>query len=320
MLYRLKRTLHSARFGFQTRRVLNTPPTPAFPNASCSMHSLVSRQDFPLYILAAKSLLRFQPKLDVNVYSDGTLRAAQCAILEAHIPGIKIISCEEADREAKRRLISYPRLRQARQYYSSWRRLVDSAIWCQTPFRITCDSDILTCSRPTELLQWLRSPTLTLLMGKGRRLEEGDLNDQGTKWDQFVQQRFKGQIPTIAHRLGWPGVFEDGVTGGFYGCATDVLSLQRIEEFLEACAQDDVRLDQWGSEQCAIIYLLSIQPCRRLNPETYLNFYPECVDALSKAHIVHFIGGNRFYAPEGFMAPSVYATLANNVIDEMQSC
>jgi len=59
MFYRVRNTLAYARFNFRTRAVRRTAPVPSAPGAGCELHTMLSAGDLPLYLIAAKSLLRF---------------------------------------------------------------------------------------------------------------------------------------------------------------------------------------------------------------------------------------------------------------------
>jgi hypothetical protein len=54
-------------------------------------------------------------------------------------------------------------------------------------------------------------------------------------------------------------------------------------------------MQQWGGEQCVVIYLLSTAGATRLDPSLYFNFDFEHVDKVNAANLVHFIGYCRFY-------------------------
>jgi len=83
-------------------------------------------------------------------------------------------------------------------------------------------------------------------------------------------------------------------TSGFYGCSNEV-ALGRIEKLLNVCASLGLPMEQWGGEQCMVIYLIATSGGRALDPETCINFLPKEEGRIGTAEIVHFFGTHRFY-------------------------
>src|SRR5262249_49806595 len=104
MLYRFTQALHLRYFRYRTRNIHTTPPLRWHPDAHCSLHTMLSSRDMPLYLVAVKSFLRFYPKVAVLVHSDGSLEEGHIQLLKQHVPGIRVIRPAEADQRAREKL------------------------------------------------------------------------------------------------------------------------------------------------------------------------------------------------------------------------
>ena len=310
MFYRLRNYLNYAHFRHCTRGIHNTPPTPCCPEAACELHTMLSRRDLPLYLVAAKSFLRFHADVAVVVHDDGSLDPACSIVLERHLPGCRIIHAAEADAKAAEALSSWPQLRHFRAIDASWRRLIDTDLWSRTEKRIIMDSDIITLRSPHQVIEWIASDERPFLMGKPSATPFVPTN-QPAPTNAHVQTKFKAKVAELASALGVPPVFEDGTTSAFYGCRPEALPLERVERLLQAAAASGVPMHEWGGEQCTVVYLLSVAGANRLSSEHYLNYYPDVEDRLSTAVLVHFIGTNRFHKNH-------YPQLANRLVQELR--
>ena len=296
MFYRLRWALNNRYFQLRTRKVWRSPPIPCDPDASCEIHTMLKAEDLPLYIVAIKSLLRHVQSVSVVVHDDGTLDERLRSVLQEHVPGCRIIVADAADARANERLATNRFLREFRAIDASWRRLIDTELWARGQRRIIMDADILVLEPPDAVLTWIEHGDKPFLLG-----QERDVRGSVT-----VQSVFKDKLPAFAAALGWPNRFLDGTTGGFYGCTTQ-LGLDVIEPLLRKTLEVGVPIKEWGGEQATVIYLLSIAGATRLNCDRYFNFFPDCVDKLRRASVVHFFGTHRFYR-------KLYPALASAVV------
>jgi hypothetical protein len=232
-------------------------------------------------------MLRFSGAFAVTVHDDGTLDQGVHALLSRHIPGCRIVTAAEADERADRLLGKGSFLHRWRTQDASYRRVIDSEIWSTSPKRIIMDSDVLVLQPPDEVLQWVSDGEAPFLTGQPPA--RGTAAPPG-----HVQTVFKEKLKDLSAALGLPARFLDGTTGAFYGCTTQ-LSLPSIERLIRCSLDLGIPMQQWGGEQCFIIYLLSAAGAARLDPDLYFNFFPHCVDKLSTARFVHFFGTYRFY-------------------------
>jgi hypothetical protein len=308
MFYRLRKSLSYSYFQYRTRDILKSAPIACNPDGSCEVHTMLSAADMPLYLVAIKSLLRFHNGMAVVVHSDGTLRDDQIELLKQQIPQCRVVTAPEADALAARTLAGNEFLQQWRNLDASYRRVVDTELWCRTPRRIIMDSDILFMREPTEVIQWMASGTRPFLMGQPPKPAAPV---SATPEKKHIQTVFKEKLTDMTAALGWPRIFEDGTTSGFYGCLSEV-SLPRIEEVIRKATEVGIPMHEWGGEQCTVIYLLSISNPIRLDEHRYFNFFAEYADRLQRASLAHFIGTDRFYR-------QMYTGLASEMVAQLPS-
>jgi hypothetical protein len=309
MFYRLTQALHRGYFRFHTGRVRATPPLPCDPAAACELHTMLSARDVDLYLPAVKSFLRFHAQVAVVVHSDGSLDETTVALLRQHVPGVRIVLPAEADERARQALGADSFLFRWRGHDASWRRVIDTELWCQTPKRIIMDADVIVLRRPDEIIAWIEDGPGAFLFGQPPDpAVNGHAAPAGRK---LVQTIFREKTPQLARRLELPAAFPQGATSGFYGCGWE-LALDRIEQAIRAGEAEGIPMAEWGSEQCVVIYLLAAAGARRLNPRHYLNYDPGCTPLLAEAHAVHFYGTYRYYR-------HLYTRLAGEVVSGLSA-
>jgi hypothetical protein len=89
-------------------------------------------------------------------HDDGTLTPESTAGIRAFLPGSVVISAEQAQSEAQRRLHDFPRCLSARQRHIMTHKLLDVALFAPGPRYLLLDSDLLFFRRPEEIATWLR--------------------------------------------------------------------------------------------------------------------------------------------------------------------
>jgi hypothetical protein len=304
MFYRWRQALHQKYFRWRTRRILDTPPLPCDPAGNCSIHTMLSKRDMPMYLPAVKSLLRFCPSAAVMVHSDGSLDGDSVQLVQHHVPGARVILANEADERARQALGSDSYLFRWRSHDASWRRLVDTELWCTAPKRIILDSDVIVLRRPEEVIAWIEHGKGALLFGQPPA--EAALNSADPK---LVQTVFRQKLSQVAQRVGLPARFPQGATAGFCGCECE-LPLDRVEHVLRGCEAEGLPMKQWGADQCVVIYLLEASGAARLSPRHYINYDPGCDGLVGEAHILHFYGTYRYRR-------HLYTRLAARVASEL---
>jgi hypothetical protein len=304
MFYRLRKRLNNVRFWINARGVFHTPPTPCDPAAECTIHTMLGRADLLMYLVAIKSFLRFHPRARVAAHSDGSLTSADEDCLRAHVPGIRVVSANEADARANKEL--NPFLAEWRARDASWRRIIDTELWCETLRRMIIDSDILTIRRPDAVLEWISGSggSRPLMFGAVDASPAGPI-PEGTG-SRPMQNIFRERLGQFAKEAKGPPEFYQGGTSGYYGCTRE-LSLAEVERLIRAGLAAGVPMAEWGGEQCLVVYVLSTSDPIRLDVRKYFNFAPEAIERLVEAAVAHFYGTYRFYG-------GVYPRLAAEVV------
>lgn len=303
MFYRLRQSLAYRHFQWKTQELESTPRLESDPRASCEVHTMLGRNDITMYILAIKSLLSYIPSLSVVVHSDGSLTHEDVARLVRHVKGIQFVLHEEADERAAERLRDSPFIAKWRAVDAAYRRLVDIELWRRAERVIILDSDVLTSHEPREVREWTQSGTLPFLLGQSSNAPQTVENPDA---NAHVQAQFLRKVPEISKRLNTKALFVQGATAGFCGYFHE-LALDKVEAALRAALDLGLPMEQWGGDQCLVIYLLSIAGAERLPGQRYLNFDPGVSKVAQSAAMIHFYGTHRFHG-------LVYPTLAAETV------
>lgn len=289
-------------------------------DADVEFHTMLGERDLIAYIIAIKSLLRYLRKVRVGVviHSDGTLSDTAINRLQRHIPGILVVDPIVADERCRRECGSESFVFRQRSVYLSWKRLIDTQLWRRTEKIVNVDADILCLNRPTELIKWIEGGTNPILIGQtnGQSTPE-KLTGQawhtsnGTCPNKLlnVQTRFLDELPEISAAMKLPLRFLDGACAGLHGHMQE-LNLQNVEKLIKKCQHLGLTMREWGSEQCTVVYLLSAHGANRLDPQYYFNFFPDCLNRVSEAAIIHFVGLSRYHR-------WLYPKLAARVLNEL---
>ena len=247
--------------------VLNTPPIRCNPEAAVEYISLVCHRDVNIYILATKSFLRFYSNVAVVVHSDGTLTRGDIINLRGQIPGIHIISRQEADERVAAKLSSES-LKRARASDVSFIKLIDVNLFSKRR-RIIADSDLLFLQSPSEVIQWIET-----------RGERGFYHAM-----RGGNKRFAGHLAALNAKLDTKIKTLD-YCSGFIGYSARLCykDLERALGVLTEIAEG------WGLEQVIHAFILS-DSSEKLPPEKYA----AGLAVLSRgdvipATMVHFVG------------------------------
>ncbi len=260
-----------------------------------------------MYLLAIKSLLSFVPKMSVVVHSDGSLTEGDFSRIARHVSGVTFVRFEEAERRAGGALATRPLLAEWRLRDAAYRRLVDIELWRTAEKVIILDSDVLTNRDPVELDGWIDAGVKPFLLGQSPVSEQV----AEVPGNAHVQMLFLQRVPDLSRTLGYPAVFLQGTTAGFCGYRHEI-SLDRIETALRGSLDLGLPMEQWGGDQCLIIYLLSAGGAERLPQEGYLNFEPTLSKRAGNAKMVHFYGTHRFHK-------LIYPRLASEAVRRLAS-
>lgn len=291
MLYHIKNYLQYTRFNFLTREILQTPPLRLdSENARYSLHSLVCERDLHMYLLAVKSFVSRVVGGCVVAHSDGTLTERSEKVLQEHLPGIIIVSREEANLRAKESLPEG--LQKIRSYGGCFDRLIDSLLWARGQRHIQMDSDILTIRTPEWIISWMENGTGAFVISDYEK-DDVRLSPPVPGVEEHIQTQLERAQSKIEKRLGMEFGNVVGLCAGFYGW-TDQLKLNEILKFVLACEELGYDMTKWGAEQVVTTWLLSAHGIERLPREDYINLQECAFHLRNSASMIHFIGNNRF--------------------------
>lgn len=137
MFYALRQRLNYQWFNFKNRAVLATPPLVFDPDGPFFMTQLC-RRDLFIYIAAVKTFSRAIRPSRVHALDDGSLTAADRALLRAHIDGIVFLELKD---------YRSPHCPSG----GCWERLLAVADLCQSRYVVQLDSDTITLGALSEV-------------------------------------------------------------------------------------------------------------------------------------------------------------------------
>lgn len=135
-----------------------TPPRPVLrpEEAAAEVHMLLCRRDLELGVLALKSLLRFpEVRVAATLTEDGSLRAADRAWVDRHVPGCRWLPRRTDDPRMTEALARRPRL--AALYASTYHpscKLLHPALLARCPRVLVMDPDTAFSKRPDQIIAW----------------------------------------------------------------------------------------------------------------------------------------------------------------------
>jgi len=288
MFYRLRRIKDKIdRFVFNQRckGVYDTLPVTCDPASSFVLVSQLHHPDMTMFMLAAKSLLRYIRPKGLVIVDDG-LTSNDRGVLESHFDNVKFVLRREI------RADHCPT-------GGTWERLLTLSEMNANSYVIQMDSDTLTLNEPTEVIECIsRGSSFTLGTSSGRNF---------VRFDQAAEYAMAGQsshIQNLAERvLGlFPGK-EDlkYVRGcsGFTGFAEGHLSKERIQRFSKQMASlvGDERWKEWGTEQVTSNFMAANATLSVVLPVEKYPFWMPGMD-FNQAVFAHFFGTYRFQGGE----------------------
>ena len=204
-----------------SRRVTATMPCPCESGARTEIHTVIGRRGVYLYLAAIKSLLRFDRSVAVAVHDDGSLSRKEIALLEHHVPGVRVLARAAADERMERVLAGYPRCAAYRQASLMGVQLFDYTMMSEAEKIVSLDSDTLFLARPDQFIDWIADGGADVLYSV-----------QDDPWD-----------PTglIARNGGGCGL-----NAGFVGYARRLVQLPLIERILE----NEPEFTWWTGQSC----------------------------------------------------------------------
>jgi len=288
MFYKLRRVkdkIDRLVFDFRCKGVYKTPPVTCDPTSDFVLVSQLHHPDMTMFMLAAKSLLRYIRPKGLVLVDDG-LTATDRDVLKAHFDNVRFV----------------PRFEINAEYCptgGTWERLLTLSEINSNSFVIQMDSDTLTLNEPTEVLKCLSSgSSFTLGTSSGRSFIEFD------KASEYAFSSQSAHIQNLAERV--LGIFPGKeklkyVRGcsGFTGFAKGHLPKDRIQSFSKQMTSlvGEERWKEWGTEQVSSNYMAANAPVSIVLPVERYPFWMLGMD-LNHAVFVHFFGTYRFQGGE----------------------
>ncbi|MFN5902919.1 MAG: hypothetical protein ACK439_08140 [Novosphingobium sp.] len=288
LLNRVLRKLREIQFLRACRAVLNTAPCQVDPEDRVIIFSMIGTKVLLPYLVAAKS---FQSRLGLGrfaILDDGTLTAADKAVLAHHLgnPPITPIASVETG---------------PCPLGGTWERLLTILDLRRDNYVIQLDSDIVVLGDVPDVLSAIATGTSFTLRGEAgaeflplagmsdwarRQAGSGPLHVQSSIELAMEQVRIAGRdgLDSVRGCSGFAGFAPSGEGRGL----AEAFS-QEAERLLGAA-----RWAEWGSEQVTSNFIVANEPRRHLLPyDRYLNFWNEPLT--DSAAVVHFIGTFRYH-------------------------
>jgi hypothetical protein len=296
--FKMRRNISVARFNWQTRGVLDTPPLVMKTGAAPLVFaSLVSHADIRMYLVAIKSIYRAVGFGGIEIVGDGSLRAEDEALLRHHLPQIRIHRIADIDPSPCPRGGCWERL------WFILGRAVDSYV-------VQVDSDTVTCAPIAEVVDCVLA-NRSFVLGTRDGLALSTLPQSA----QFARNYPADHVQTAAEQVidrlpDAPSLRYVRGSAGFSGFARGGFSRERLVAFSTAMQRQlPTRWSEWGTEQMASNFAVSNSPEAMVLPHPKYSCFDLRMDP-TQAAFLHFIGTNRFDA-------GVYAREARKVIDRL---
>jgi hypothetical protein len=281
MLFRLRRTSQTWRARPDFARILKTPP-PTGSDDSVVVFSQLQHRDVLAYLVAAKSFAHHTGYRRFALLDDGSLTAADRALLRQHLPRLEFRTMSE---------VHYGNL----PVGGTWERLITICDLAERDFIIQLDADTVTSGPLDEVKACVaRGHSFALMAGHTASMlpvaKIAELANTVHR-DHHVQIVAEGRLdaldPAIATRYGCG-------CSGFAGFAPDPerrIALERFSARMEELLGP--RWREWGTEQVSSNFLVARDPNGILLPYArYRNFGGE---PLTDATVfVHFFGTFRY--------------------------
>lgn len=283
------------------RAVLDAPPIRSTRDGVVLFSMVGTRVVLP-YLVAVKSLWGALRRGRVAILDDGTLTAADRALLDVHCDSPEIIEIARVETGG------FPR-------GGCWERLLTILDRSRDEYWIQLDSDTVTLGAVPEVVGAIDSRRSFILIagedsevGAPPAAELARLLYPAGPQDGHVQVRFESRLGAVDPAGGWR--YARGCAA-FAGFAPGVTGRTRAAAFVDMFSQlvGPQALGQWGTEQIASNFHLAnddnpvILPARR-----YANYWGR--DWTADAAFLHFVGTHRY-------TRNAYATATRQALGHM---
>ncbi|MFM5917689.1 MAG: hypothetical protein ACKOOL_09170 [Novosphingobium sp.] len=282
---RALRRLREMHFNRAVRGVLGTPPARAAMDGVVIFSMIGTRVLLP-YLVAAKSLHARLGRGRFAILDDGTLTAADKALLAHHLDNPELRSLSDVD------VGSCPR-------GGCWERLLTLLELRRDNYVIQLDSDTVTLGPVEDIAAAIDAGRDFTLRGEATSVwlpVSNFGNGKAAPADAHVQMQIEARMPEVAAAAGGLTHYVRGCAG-FAGFAPGGPGRELADRFSRAASSALGRevWAQWGSEQVmSNLYVANEGEPALLPYEHYLNFWNEPVGP--EAAFVHFVGTYRYHA------------------------
>jgi hypothetical protein len=298
MFFRARRSLQRARFNFQCRSLLSTPPLQV-NDPSLTIVTMLCHGEVVMYLLAVKSFCNQLGRVpNVVLLDDGSLTPDDYATISKHIPAANIVHISKvAPAQCPKG--------------SCWERLLLISDLVKDSYVVQLDSDTLTLNPIPEIQECIAANRSFTLMGDRSFPEIESLADACLRYKsstspmvQAVCERSFDQLPERASLKYLRG------NAGFTGFASGSFNREKVEFFSDLMRPiANQTWDEWGSEQVTSNLLIANTPgaCPLAFPK-YLSYWAHPDVNYEEASFIHFIGPHRY--SNGFYLKSAKKMIA----------
>lgn len=278
MFFRWRRAAQLWRARPDFARILKTPPVESRDDGAI-VFSQLQHKDVLAYLVAAKSFAHHTGYGRFALLDDGTLTAADRALLARHLPGIDFRAMAE---------VRYGGL----PVGGTWERLITITALAEKNYVIQLDADTVTCAPLDEVRRCVETGrSFTIMAGHTAQMLPVAEIAALSRRDHHVQLVAEAQLgaldPSIATRYGCGS----SAFAGFRPDPDRRAALERFSARMEELL--GARWREWGTEQVASNFLIAHDPGGMFLPyRRYRNFGGEPLS--DDAAFVHFFGTFRY--------------------------
>ena len=267
---RLAVRLHTVRVGGIER----TPPLTSCPSGLMYV-GMVCHRDVRPWLVAVKSVAAMVGEGEFSVIDDGSLTAADRALLSMHLLGLHILALDDIPTNG------FPR-------GNTWERLLAILDWCRDRYVIQVDADLVVRAPLPEVVEAVQANRGFTFAGEptARLKSLADASEQARQANcdhvQFVAERQLIELPGAAAYRYVRGC--SGFAGFPRGCGrADVAALSQFMQ-----AQLGTRWHEWGTEQAASNFVVANSTDPVVLP------WSRQVRDIAASALVHFVGTHRY--------------------------
>lgn len=284
MFFRIKRGLGRARFEWNCRAILRTPPIETSDD-NLTVVSMVCHGEVLMYLLALKSFCRNLGRIPrVVVLDDGTLTGGDRAILESHVLHIRIFRIPD---------VPMDRCPEG----SCWERLLLISDIVKDTYVIQLDSDTITANPIPEVVRCVQANRSFTLMGDRSHPAIEPMLDACHRSKSNLSPMVQAVCERSFDRLQEARalLYVRG-NAGFTGFAKGSIDRKKITWFSDLMRTiAGKKWDEWGSEQVTSNLLIANTPdAHLLEFPSYLSYWAHPDVPYEDASFIHFIGPYRF--------------------------